>query len=229
MSPSRTELLRWQFDLTWSLLDYHLDRLESTDLLWEPAELCWTVRPDATGVWVPDWSESEPDPIPVPTIAWITWHLGWWWSVTLDHVEGRAPRDRTDVGWPGDLDGTITWLRGLRTSWVAVLDRLGDEDLDRPATFPWQAEDGHPVARMVAWVNAELMKNSAEIGQLRLLRAAGPTGNQSTSVSDLSPVTAKDPRAEPGGEVGEQDPEQAGELVTLNRGQGVEQALFVFE
>ncbi|MEU2082948.1 hypothetical protein ABZ569_13840 [Streptomyces albus] len=29
------------------------------------------------------------------------------------------------------------------------------------------------VAHMVAWVNAELMKNVAEFGQLRLLRAAG--------------------------------------------------------
>jgi hypothetical protein len=29
------------------------------------------------------------------------------------------------------------------------------------------------VAHMLAWVNAELMKNVTEIGQLRLLRAAG--------------------------------------------------------
>lgn len=33
----------------------------------------------------------------------------------------------------------------------------------------------YTVAHMVAWVNAELMKNVAEIGQLRLQRAAdGP-------------------------------------------------------
>ncbi len=28
------------------------------------------------------------------------------------------------------------------------------------------------VAHMVGWINAELMKNAAEIGQLRLVRAA---------------------------------------------------------
>ena len=31
------------------------------------------------------------------------------------------------------------------------------------------------MAHMVAWVNAELMKNATEIGQLRLLRAASAT------------------------------------------------------
>ncbi|MFK3983360.1 DinB family protein [Micromonospora sp. NPDC050397] len=174
MSATRTELLRWQFDLTWSLLEYHLERLVPEDLLWEPAPVCWTVRADADGVWVPDWSESEPDPIPVPTIAWITWHLGWWWSVTIDHAEGRQPRERTAIGWPGDRDGTVAWLRDLRTGWVAVLDRLTEGDLDLPAPFPWQDEPGHRVAHMVAWVNAELMKNTSEIGQLRLVRAAGP-------------------------------------------------------
>jgi hypothetical protein len=29
------------------------------------------------------------------------------------------------------------------------------------------------VAQMLGWANAELMKNIAELGQLRLLRAAG--------------------------------------------------------
>ena len=34
----------------------------------------------------------------------------------------------------------------------------------------------YTVAHMLAWVNAELMKNVAEIGQLRLLRAASAQG-----------------------------------------------------
>ncbi|MGY3684624.1 hypothetical protein ACVWXU_008247 [Streptomyces sp. TE33382] len=62
MNDSRCELLRWQFDLTWSLFDYHLDRLEPEDFLWEPVGLCWTVRRGSDGTWVPDWAESEPTP-----------------------------------------------------------------------------------------------------------------------------------------------------------------------
>ncbi|SFQ55130.1 DinB superfamily protein [Amycolatopsis arida] len=169
---SRCALLRWQFDLTWSLLDLHLNELRPEDFRWEPAPLCWTVRPGPGGTWVPDWADSEPDPIPVPTVGWLTWHLGWWWTVTLDHAEGRVPRERTDVDWPGPGTPTVEWLRGLRRDWLAVLNRLTDADLDEPAPFPWPRDSGHTVAQMVAWVNAELMKNAAEIGQLRLLRAA---------------------------------------------------------
>ena len=171
MPLSRCALLRWQFDLTWSLLEYHLERLQPADFLWEPAAVCWTVRPGPDGVWVPDWEEPEPEPIPVPTIGWITWHVGWWWTVTIDHAQRRPPRQRTEITWPGG-DSTVAWLRELRTEWLAVLDRLGDVDLDRTAPFPWPNDPEHTVAHMVCWVNAELMKNSAEIGQLRLLRAA---------------------------------------------------------
>lgn len=169
----RRDLLSGQFALTWSLLDYHLERLVPADLLWEPAALCWSVRPAADGRWTPDWDDAEPDPIPVPTIAWLSWHIGWWWSVTLDHAEGRAPRERTDVDWPGDRDATVAWLRSLGSAWSEVLGRLREPDLDAPAPGPWPAGSGRTVADMAGWVNAELMKNAAEIGQLRLLRAAG--------------------------------------------------------
>jgi hypothetical protein len=172
VSVPHRDLLRWQFDLTWSLLELHLERLTSEDFLWEPAALSWTVRPGADGVWVPDWADTEPDPIPVPTVGWVSWHVGWWWSVALDHLQGRTPRERTEIGWPGTAEAAVGWLRDLRAEWVAVLDRLTGPDLDAPAPFPWPADSGLTLAHTVAWVNAELMKNATEIGQLRLLRAA---------------------------------------------------------
>ncbi|GAA0833196.1 DinB family protein [Streptosporangium amethystogenes subsp. fukuiense] len=172
MPVSRAELLRWQFDLTWSLFELHLERLRPEDFLWEPAPHCWTVRPGVDGTWVPDWEDVEPDPVPVPTLGWVTWHLGWWWTVTIDHARGRAPRDREEIGWPGDGRATVDWLRGLRVEWLAVLDRLTDADLDTTAPFPWPDSPELTVAHMTAWVNSELMKNVAEIGQFRLLRAA---------------------------------------------------------
>ncbi|WP_329104068.1 DinB family protein [Micromonospora sp. NBC_01699] len=164
--------MRWQFDLTWSLFEYHLERLEPADFLWEPAEHCWTVRPTADGGWVPDWADVEPDPIPVPTIGWLTWHIGWWWTVSIAHARGRTPPERTDIRWPGPGGAAVGWLRGLRTEWLGVLDRFTDADLDRVAPFPWQDDPEHTIAHMLGWLNAELMKNSAEIGQLRLVRAA---------------------------------------------------------
>ncbi|OZM72576.1 damage-inducible protein DinB [Amycolatopsis antarctica] len=171
MPASRLELLRWQFDLVWSLFELHLDQLASEDFRWEPAGHTWTVRSSDDGTWVPDFAETEPDPIPIPTIAWTTWHIGWWWTVTIDHAQERTPRDRTEIKWPGDGQPTIDWLRGLRADWLAVLGRLTDAELDGTAPFPWQNDPEMTVAHMVGWVNAELMKNAAEIGQLRLLRA----------------------------------------------------------
>jgi len=172
VSVSRGALLRWQFDLTWSLLELHLEQLEQEDFLWEPATRCWTVRAGVDGVWVPDWEEPEPEPAPIPTIGWLTWHIGWWWTVTIDHADGRTPRDRGEIGWPGDGATTVAWLRGLRMDWLTVLQRLTDADLDITAPFPWQNKIDRTVGHMVGWLNSELMKNTAEIGQLRLLRAA---------------------------------------------------------
>ncbi|PWI12393.1 damage-inducible protein DinB [Streptomyces sp. NWU339] len=169
---SRTELLRWQFELTWSLFEYHLERLEPDDFLWEPTAHCWTMRRAADGAWTPDWAETEPDPVPVPTIAWVSWHIGWWWSVALDHAHGRRPRERTEVTWPGEGPATVQWLRDLRTEWLATLDGLTDTDLDATAPFPWPSDPAYTVAHTAAWVNTELLKNATEIGQLRLLRAA---------------------------------------------------------
>ncbi|MBY8848322.1 MULTISPECIES: DinB family protein [Saccharothrix] len=154
------ELLHWQFDLTWGLFEYHLERLVPGDHLWEPADLVWTIRDG-----VPDWAESEPDPVPVPTIAWVSWHIGWWWSVAIDHAAGRRPRDRAEVVWPGP-ERVVDWLRAMRDEWSTLLPTL---DLTAPSTFPWP---DRTVGHVVAWVNAELMKNVTEIGQLRLLRAA---------------------------------------------------------
>ncbi|MBH5337649.1 DinB family protein [Streptomyces pactum] len=171
VTSSRHDLLRRQFDLTWALLDHHLERLEPEDFLWEPAPLCWTVRPDAGGRWVPDFAETEPDPVPVPTIAWLSWHIDWWWSVALDHARGRTPREREEIDWSGP-DRAVDRLRALRAQWSAAVDRLTDAGLDATAPFPWPRDPRYTVADMIGWVNAELMKNAAEIGQLRLVRAA---------------------------------------------------------
>ena len=50
--------------------------------------------------------------------------------------------------------------------WLTVLDRLTDADLDRTASFPWQNNPERTLAHTASWVNSELMKNTAEIGQL---------------------------------------------------------------
>ena len=176
MTTGRLEVLRGQYDLIWALAEYHLARTSTEALLWEPATGCWTVRRGADGMWRPDWVEPEPDPPPVPTAAWVSWHLGWWWSTTIEHLLGRRPPRREDVVWPGDAESTRVWLRTLHEAWCEILDGLTGEALDTESGFPWPAGSGRTTADTVAWAHAELMKNVSELGQLLLLHRADCSG-----------------------------------------------------
>jgi hypothetical protein len=167
-----TEDLLWQFDLAWALADLHLSALVEVDFLWAPAPLCWTVRPDASGMWRPDWADVEPDPLPVPTIGWLTWHISWWWSTAIDHLTGTTPRQRADITWPGTGAAAVAELRALAARWRALVASLSADDLVRESAYPWGPDTDHTVTHTALWVNVELTKNISEIGQLRLLRAA---------------------------------------------------------
>lgn len=161
-----------QFELAWALTDLHLAALADDDFLWEPAPLCWTVRRDGAGQWWPDFADVEPDPVPVPTIAWLTWHIDYWWSAALAALQGLPLPAPAEVTWPGDGAGAVARIRALAEQWQNLLADLTIDRMAGPAPFPWSPADGRTVADTVLWVTVELTKNAAEIGQLRLLRAA---------------------------------------------------------
>lgn len=165
------EVLLDQFDLVWALADLHLTALTEDDFLWAPTPLTWTVRPDAAGDWRPDWADTEPDPIPVPNIAWLTWQIQWYWSVTLDHLQRRTPQDRESVLWPGSGAAVVAELRELSAQWRTMLVGLTADDLLAPSACPWPDNADRTVGHTVAWYTVELTKNIAEIGQLRMIRA----------------------------------------------------------
>ncbi|WP_407071049.1 hypothetical protein [Streptomyces cellulosae] len=60
---------------------------------------------------------------------------------------------------------------------MTTLADLTEPDLDATTPFPWPTDSGHTVADMLAWANIEVMKNAAEIGQLRRGAAPLPTCN----------------------------------------------------
>ncbi len=166
-APVIRRLLLDQLDVPSALLHYHLDQLTDDQLFWEPSATVWTMHRSADG-WSPDWAETEPDPIPVPTIAWLTWHVGWWWSVASAHLTGATPPDRLDVDWPGRAAEIGPWLTGVEEDYRSALQAC--PDLDATTSFPWPPEAGRTLADTAAWVAVELTKNAAEIGLLRLLR-----------------------------------------------------------
>lgn len=162
-----------QLEIGSMLLDHHLAGMVAEDLFWAPAPLHWTMHRTADGGWEPDFAEAEPEPVPVPTVAWLTWHMHWWWSAVLADVRGEPTPSHTLVGWEPDPDRIRSRLVDLRTTWAEILDDAIADDLTAPSGFPWPADAGRNRADQFAWFGVEYTKNVAEIGQLMLLRRAG--------------------------------------------------------
>jgi DinB superfamily len=157
-----------QFDTAWKLASYHLDGLTTEECLWRPASRGPHVRKAPDGSWHAEWPESEGYDIGPPSIAWLTWHVGFWWSMALDHSFGDATLTRDVVTWPGSAEDACAWIGGLRAEWAGALARLSDDERTSTARTRWPFRD-RPFDDVAAWVNIELTKNAAEIGYARFL------------------------------------------------------------
>jgi hypothetical protein len=155
-----------QFETAWKLTTFHLEGLTTEECLWRPAKAGLHVHRDADGKWRADWPEHERYDLGPPSIAWLTWHIGYWWSMVL--CDGALSRE--DVLWPGSADDVREWIGSLQKKWRARVERLTDDDLRSTERTKWPFTD-RPYGDVVAWVNVELTKNAAEIGYARFLYA----------------------------------------------------------
>ena len=159
-----------QFETAWKLATLHLDGLTTEECLWRPARHGLHVRRDDGGQWRADWPTHQGYDIGPPSIAWLTWHLGFWWSMVLDHSFGNATLSRTDVAWPGTAVDVREWIGRLQQQWRSALDELTADDLRATQRTRWPVQN-RPFGDIVAWTNLELVKNAAEIGYARFLYA----------------------------------------------------------
>jgi hypothetical protein len=162
-------LLR-QFDTAWKLAHFHLETLSTEECLWRPAPIGPHVRATPDG-WRGDWPEHERYDLGPPSIAWLTWHIGLWWSMVIDHSFGAGVLTRDSISWPGTADGVRDWLSLLAEDWRARLEVLTADALRSSDRTNWPFAS-RPFGDVVAWVNTELVKNAAEIGYARFLYAA---------------------------------------------------------
>lgn len=173
IQPSSTEardyLIR-QFDTAWKLTRLHLDGLATEECLWQPAARGLHVQKSPEGSWVADWPDHEGYDLGPPSIAWLTWHVGFWWSMVHDHSFGGGTLVREQVNWPGSAAATREWIGRLHAQWRDELERLTDSDLRSTLRTRWPFRD-RPFGDVAAWVTLELMKNAAEIGYARFLYA----------------------------------------------------------
>ncbi|RKG90362.1 DinB family protein [Corallococcus terminator] len=166
---ARGYLLR-QFETAWALTRYHLDGLTTEECLWRPAHKGLHVQPLPDGTWRADWPEHEGYDLGPSSLAWLTWHLGFWWSMVLDHSFGEGTLTRESVPWPGDADAVREWIGRLQGQWQTLLERLTDEDLRSPLRTRWPFQD-RPFGDVIAWATVELTKSAAELGYARFLYA----------------------------------------------------------
>ena len=164
---ARRYLLR-QFETAWKLAAYHLDGLTTEECLWRPAAKGLHVHPGTDGTWRADWPEREGYDIGPASIAWLTWHLIFWWSMALDHSGSPATLARENVTWPGNAADVRKSIESLQARWLAMLEYLDDEDLQSVQRTRWPFRD-RPFGDVVAWANIELTKSAAEIGYVRFL------------------------------------------------------------
>jgi hypothetical protein len=128
------------------------------------------VHQDADGQWRADWPEHEGYDLGPPSIAWLTWHIGFWWSMALDHNFGPGTLAREQITWPGSAESARAWIHGLDSQWRANIAGLTAADLHATERARWPFRD-RSFVDVIAWVNVELTKNAAEIGYARFLYA----------------------------------------------------------
>jgi len=167
---ARRYLVR-QFETAKKLLDFHLDGLTTEECLWRPAQQGLHVHRTAEGHWRADWPDHEGYDLGPPSIAWVTWHVGFWASLVLDHSFGDATLTREKIHWPGNADDVRAWIHRLLTDWRAAIEQIREEELQSTERTRWPFQ-GRPFGDVIAWVNVELVKNAAEIGYARFLHAA---------------------------------------------------------
>lgn len=168
MARARSMILD-QLAVSWSLLEYHLRDLTDEECLWRPARRGLHLRRQA-GRWIPDWPDRESYDLGPPSIGWVTWHIGFWWSMTLNHSFGDGSLRREEVGWPGSAGRVRARLHGLHAEWVDSVASLPGEDFEshRRSRWPFSSK---PFREVCLWLNLELMKNAAELGYGRFLYA----------------------------------------------------------
>jgi hypothetical protein len=170
MADEARDFLIRQFEIAWELTKYHLDGLTTEECLWRPASEGLHVHRAPDGSWRADWPEHEGYDLGPPSIAWVTWHLGFWWSMVLDHTFGEGTLAREDVTWPGTADDVREGLGRLQGRWREVLEQTTEDDLRSTQRTRWPFQD-RPFGDVIAWATVELTKNAAEIGYARFLYA----------------------------------------------------------
>jgi hypothetical protein len=156
------------YDDAWSRLAARLVGLGDEEYRWEPVRSAWSVRPDGGVGWTADWADPDPEPAPVTTIAWRTWHLG---SDCLADYLSRSPGGRplevAGRAWHGDAAGALRDLTRAAEAFREEMVGLGEAGLAAPLGPAWGPFAEASWADLFVHAIDELAHHGAELALLR--------------------------------------------------------------
>jgi hypothetical protein len=159
-------------DYVWPRVRRRLDGIADDEYLWEPAPGCWSVRPHGD-VWEVERQVPPPDPPPLTTVAWRTWHIG---SECVNGFCQRAFQTKgLDLGereWFSTASAALTALDRAWAVFSRCFHELDDGAISQqlgPA-FGLYATDNR--ADLLLHVADEVIHHGAEVALLRDLYAA---------------------------------------------------------
>ena len=164
------ESILFQLDMCWQLYLYYMNQLDETEALWSFSATGLQVHKQGDG-WHIDWPETESYEIGPSSIAWIMWHIIYWWSTAINANFEDGTLKKEDIPWPGSVAKAKEIIKQLYDQWVAILSNLPDAEYHAKQYAKWPLTD-KSFFETALWLNGELMKNTAEIGYGRFLYAS---------------------------------------------------------
>jgi hypothetical protein len=172
-------------DYVWPRVRGRLDGIADEEYLWEPAPTCWSVRRAEGGTWEADFADAAPEPPPVTTIAWRTWHIG---SECLGGFAqllfGEHPLSLGSHEWYPTASSALEALDRAWSGFAAGCHQLDDEQMAVKLGPDWGQWAESNKADALLHVADEVIHHGAEVALLRDLYAA----IADRSLSELPPA-----------------------------------------
>jgi hypothetical protein len=155
------------FDYVWDRLRTRLHGISADEYRWEPVPDCWTVRPTGE-TWEVTGAGRAPEPAPITTIAWRTWHIASDCLATyLANSPAGRPLEVTDREWFGEPEPALAAMDTAYAAFRQLVVDLGEDGMWEPLGPTWGSYADDPWADLVVHAFDEVVHHGAEIGLLR--------------------------------------------------------------
>ncbi|AYW50393.1 DinB family protein [Tetragenococcus halophilus] len=158
--------IKFQFDISKKLLEYHLDSLSQDEYLWRSPN-CGLYIQEIDGIWHANFPEHENYDLGTPSVAWTLWHITFWWEMVFNHSFGDGTLTKEDINVYENVESVKASINSLIERWLEKLGNVTEEELYSKCYSKFPFDNTVEFYKLASWLNLELMKNAAEIGYVR--------------------------------------------------------------